>query len=114
VRFGADDDAAAPARVSGKHKRGAPALRPPEAPLARLAAGGAAFTLRTGVRAALLEVNERLLEAPGLLRSATASAGFVAILKPQEAALTELRARALGRDAYAAALAARAASAMAE
>ncbi len=118
MRFCDGDEGEAPARVSGKHKRHGPALLPPDAVLAHLSAdggggGAATFAVRTGVRAALLEVNERLLSAPGTLRDAPAGAGFVAILKPQEQALTQLQARALGRVAYAAALAARAEAAAA-
>jgi hypothetical protein len=113
VRFRDGDDGEAPARVSGKHKRHGPALLPPDAVLAHLSVdggggGGATFAVRTGVRAALLEVNERLLSAPATLRNSPAGAGFVAILKPQEQALAQLQTRALGREAYTAALAARA------
>ncbi len=104
VRFSDDDAAAAPARVSGKRKRGGPDMLPPDAPLAHVsAAGGASFAVHCGVRAALLEVNERLLHTPAMLRTEPGGAGFIAILKPHEGALAGLRNRALSRDAYLAA-----------
>ena len=56
---------------------------------------------------ALLEANERLLSEPALLRDAPSSAGFVAVLRPADGALAELRATALTPDAYRAAIAAR-------
>jgi hypothetical protein len=111
VRFADSEEGEAPARMSGKRRRGGPALLPPDAVLARVTAGDAAFDVRTGVRAALLEANERLLSAPEALREAPHAAGFVAILKPHEAALAELRRTALGRDAYLAARGAAAAPA---
>ena len=94
--------------MSGKQKRnGPPALRA-VAVVARISApGGASFGMRACVRAALLEANERLLAEPALLREAPHSAGFVAVLRPVDGALAELRATALTQDAYRAALAAR-------
>ena len=109
VRFdGGDGDGGAPARVSGKHKRNGPPAMRAVAVLARVSAPGRrTFGVRTCVRAALLEANERLLSEPALLRDAPSSAGFVAVLRPADGALAELRAAALTPDAYRAAIAAR-------
>ena len=95
--------------VSGKRKRGGLTLRQ-ESAVATLSAGGQAFCLRTGLRAKLLEANARLEQAPQLLRNAHGEGmhdGWLAILMPFEEALEGLKQRALGRDAYESAVAAR-------
>lgn len=107
MRFSGEGDGGAPAPVSGKHKRNAPPPLRAVAVLARVTAGEQAFGVRACVRAALLEANERLLSEPALLREAPHAAGFVAVLRPADAALAELRATALTPDAYHAAIAAR-------
>jgi hypothetical protein len=115
VRFEGGKDGGAPAPLSGKHKRGSlPWLRP-VAVLARVSAPGRPpFGVRTCVRGALLEANQRLLASPGLLRDAPHCEGFVAVLRPADGALAELRATALTQDAYRVALAARDAQATAQ
>jgi len=115
VRFAGGEDGGAPAPVSGKHKRNSLPFLRPVAVLARVSAPGQpTFGVRTCVRGALLEANERLLAAPGLLHDAPHCEGFVAILRPADGALNELRATALTQDAYRAALAARDAQAAAQ
>jgi len=99
--------------VSGKHKRGGLTLRP-ETVVARVtAAGQPPFSLRACVRAKLFEVNERLGSQPELLLLAPSGAGFLAILQPFADAVAPLRERALTREAYESALAARRAAAAA-
>ena len=112
MRFGESGAEEAPARLSGKHvRRGGPSL-PPDAVLAHLStAGGRTYAVRAGVRGTLLEVNERLLREPSALRDAPSGAGYIAIVKPvYEQALAELRRRALARDEFVRAVAARAAA----
>jgi hypothetical protein len=97
--------------VSGKHKRGGLTLRP-ETVVARVVlADQTAFSLRAGVRAKLFEVNGRLVSEPQLLLRSPYGTGFVAVLQPFADALAPLQQRALTREAYELAMAARAAPA---
>ena len=110
MRFdGGDGDGGAPAPVGGKQKRNGPPPMRAVAVVARVSAPGhpRAFGVRACVRGALLEANARLMDEPGLLRDAPSSAGFVAVLRPADGALAELRASALTPEAYRAAIAAR-------
>jgi hypothetical protein len=99
VRLCAGQDGAA---RSGKHKSGGPLL-PPDAVLARVLSGAEEYVIRTCVPSALLEVNSRLVATPEVLREGPTDHGFVAILKPQPAALAELRTLSLDATAYVAA-----------
>lgn len=88
---------------SGKEKRGGLPLLPQDCVLLRISAGAQEFAVRACVLAALLELNARLLTTPEALREGPSDFGFVAIIKPQPAALSALRTRSLDAAAYAAA-----------
>nr|CAB3219661.1 protein Simiate-like [Phallusia mammillata] len=69
--------------VSGKRKRGAQWLNP-SSPLCIVTCDdGAQHTVFCGIRAKLVEMNERLLSKPKLLQSKTETEGYVAIVMPK-------------------------------
>ena len=62
--------------------------------------GGKYWTARSCVRGKLLEVNERLLKEPHLVREAPTGAGFLAIIMPRAEDVRKLSGNALSPDDY--------------
>jgi glycine cleavage system H lipoate-binding protein len=86
--------------VTGKRKKGALFVEADTVLAVVHTAGGAAFPVRAGVRGMVLEVNKRLLEEPGLVASAPAGAGYVAVLDVKLHRVLEMQAGLLSRDQY--------------
>lgn len=68
--------------VSGKGKKGGLLLSADTRICIVRDSEGREYTIRSGIKANLLEVNERLAEEPDLMRTAASAHGFIAILMP--------------------------------
>lgn len=69
-------------KVSGKRKNDARVLEPTSA-LCKVASNDTTYIIRCCLRGALLEVNERLVKEPTLLKTKADSEGFIAIMMPR-------------------------------
>ncbi|KAM4705843.1 protein Abitram [Rhinophrynus dorsalis] len=70
-------------KVSGKAKRGAQFLTD-LAPLCRISTtDGEEYTVYSCIRGRLLEVNENILENPGLLKEKPSTEGYIAVVLPK-------------------------------
>ncbi|KAG8442533.1 hypothetical protein GDO86_011363 [Hymenochirus boettgeri] len=70
-------------KVSGKSKRGAQFLTE-LAPLCRISCtDGEEYTIYSCIRGRLLEVNENILENPGLLKEKPSTEGYIAVVLPK-------------------------------
>lgn len=61
---------------------------------------GKYWTARSCVKGKLLEVNERLLKEPRLVRESPTGAGFLAIIMPRMEDVRKLQSTALSPEAY--------------
>ncbi|KAI5081157.1 hypothetical protein GOP47_0004340 [Adiantum capillus-veneris] len=82
VDFNVGKQSRAEMKVSGKRKNDARVLEPTSA-LCKVVSDDATYVVRCCVRGALLEVNERLMKEPTLLKTKAASEGFIAIMMPR-------------------------------
>ncbi|NP_001085336.1 protein Abitram isoform X1 [Xenopus laevis] len=70
-------------KVSGKSKRGAQFLTE-LAPLCRISStDGEEYTIYSCIRGRLLEVNENILQNPGLLKEKPSTEGYIAVVLPK-------------------------------
>lgn len=82
VDFNVGKQSRADMKVSGKRKNDARVLEPTSA-LCKVVSNDTTYIIRCCLRGALLEVNERLMEEPTLLKTKAASEGFIAIMMPR-------------------------------
>jgi len=69
-------------KISGKKKKGAKFLAPND-PLCQVTmVDGTIYTLRSAVRGGLIEINEKLITNPNLLKTKPETDGYIAILQP--------------------------------
>ncbi|XP_022669283.1 protein Simiate-like isoform X2 [Varroa jacobsoni] len=83
-------------KVTGKHKKGGQRVKK-ESLLCTIYAGLKAFKIQACIPGALVEVNSRLVNEPGLLTSDPFQSGFIAIILPPFHLESELRTNAYTR-----------------
>jgi len=82
VDFNVGKQSRADLKVSGKRKKNAITLEP-NSVLCKVMVGESFYLIRCCVRGVLLEVNERLIKAPGLLNTQADTEGHIAIMMPR-------------------------------
>ncbi|OQR98600.1 hypothetical protein ACHHYP_08347 [Achlya hypogyna] len=87
-------------KVSGKKKKGGVWFNPSSIVCKVVCSNEATYTLRSCIRGALIEFNERLLEAPELLTRKPFTEGFVAIVRPKPVEVAEIQASLLKHADY--------------
>ncbi|MCO5577809.1 hypothetical protein L7F22_031642 [Adiantum nelumboides] len=100
VDFNVGKQSRAEMKVSGKRKNDARVLEPMSA-LCKVISNDATYVVRCCVRGALLEVNERLIKEPTLLKTKAGGEGFIAIMMPRPGDWKKASASLLTAEDYA-------------
>ncbi|KAE8057289.1 hypothetical protein FH972_013993 [Carpinus fangiana] len=86
-------------KVTGKRKKNAQHFEPNTA-LCKVCTNDASYIVRCCVKGSLLEVNDRLIEQPGLLNSLADREGYIAIIMPKPADWLKIKGSFLGLEEY--------------